>query len=541
MANKNLFRSSPGRMLPKTDTTNKAGGTAYKMDAEHALAQLAVTGTLAHTFYTRAEEQLDEVLKVAEQCGVDYVAQTAIYARTKGHMKDMPALLLAHLITRDTTDLRTRLAFNSAWDKVVDNGRMLRNFAQIVRSGQVGRKSFGTFAKKHMAKWLVDRDPIGLWYDSVGTSPSIADVIKMVHPRPDSKEREALFGYLIGKEHGWELLPEQVGKYERWNLFREEWKESGDIPDLPDARMEMLISLDLTDYEWVELCKNASWQQTRMNLNTFARHGVFKDKKVVKLVADRLRDVDAIRKARVLPYQLLMAYIATRDSDMPRAITNALHDALEAATEAVPVLPGNVVVCPDVSGSMRQAVTGSRGTATSSVSCIDVAALMASCVLRKCPDAIVMPFEVDVVDLNLEPRDTVMTNSQALASIGGGGTCISAPLARLNRLHKHVDSLIIVSDNESWIETARNRWISPWTRQDSSTEVMKEWEILKQRCPNAKMVCIDIQPFTESQTIDRDDILNVGGFSDSIWTVVDAFLRGEGADTWVKEIKSIEL
>ncbi len=32
------------------------------------------------------------------------------------------------------------------------------------------------------------------------SDPSLADIIKMVHPKPASKSREALFGYLIGRE-----------------------------------------------------------------------------------------------------------------------------------------------------------------------------------------------------------------------------------------------------------------------------------------------------------------------------------------------------
>ena len=43
------------------------------------------------------------------------------------------------------------------FDQVVDNGKMLRNFAQIIRSGAVGRKSFGNRPKKLMQTWAFDR------------------------------------------------------------------------------------------------------------------------------------------------------------------------------------------------------------------------------------------------------------------------------------------------------------------------------------------------------------------------------------------------
>ena len=60
--------------------------------------------------------------------------------------------------------------------------------------------------------------------------------------------------------------------------------------------------------------------------------------------------------------------------------------------------------------------------------CIDVAALVAAAVLRKNPTAEVLPFEHGVVPVELNPRDSVMTNAAKLASIGGGGTNCSAPV-----------------------------------------------------------------------------------------------------------------
>jgi asparagine synthetase B (glutamine-hydrolysing) len=47
--------------------------------------------------------------------------------------------------------------------------------------------------------------------------------------------------------------------------------------------------------------------------------------------------------------------------------------------------------------------------------------LVAAAVLRKNPQARVLPFEQSVVKLSLNARDSVMTNAQALARIGGGG------------------------------------------------------------------------------------------------------------------------
>ena len=97
MANKTMFASTRGKLLPAVNGLNAAGGKAYALAPREALAQLAVTGCLNGTFYATAHDQLDEVLNLARKVEPEFVAKTAIYARKSGFMKDMPALLLACL------------------------------------------------------------------------------------------------------------------------------------------------------------------------------------------------------------------------------------------------------------------------------------------------------------------------------------------------------------------------------------------------------------------------------------------------------------
>jgi 60 kDa SS-A/Ro ribonucleoprotein len=269
----------------------------------------------------------------------------------------------------------------------------------------------------------------------------------------------------------------------------------------------------------------------RQNLNTFARHGVFELPGMAKAIAAKLRDPQAVAQARVLPYQLMSAFKATGEA-VPAVVRGALQDAMELAIANVPRFSGRVVVCPDVSGSMQSAVTGWAGSATSAVRCIDVAALVAAAVLRKNGSARVLPFECDVVDVRLNSRDSVMTNAQKLADVGGGGTSCSAPLAYLNRERAKVDLVILVSDNESWMDA----------RRQGATETMRQWEALKQRNPRARLVCIDIQPQATTQAAERSDILNVGGFSDAVFEMVAIFAEGRmGAEHWMGEIEAVPL
>src|ERR1700754_2334568 len=122
MANKNLFNTLRGALLPKTNARNEAGAPAYMLEPKHALAQYAATGCFGRTFYATAEEQLARVLDLCRAVAPEFVARTAIYARRHSHMKDMPALLCAWLSTRDP-----RL-HELVFANVIDNARMLRTY-----------------------------------------------------------------------------------------------------------------------------------------------------------------------------------------------------------------------------------------------------------------------------------------------------------------------------------------------------------------------------------------------------------------------------
>jgi 60 kDa SS-A/Ro ribonucleoprotein len=517
MANKTLFKSIVGKLIPKTDALNEELAPAYALPPKHMLAQYAATGCMNHTFYASAEQQLQVVLDLCGKIEPEFIARTALYTRRRGFMKDLPALLCAILSVKGPGLLA------EVFDRVIDDGRMLRNFVQIMRSGTIGRKSLGTLPKRLVLQWLERRTDEQLFIASVGNDPSLADIVKMVHPKPKTKSREALFGYLIGREYEAANLPPIVKQYEAFKKV-----ETSQPPDVP---FQMLTSLPMSQRQWVDIARRAPWQMTRMNLNTFARHGVFDEPGMAEQIANRLRNAELIGRAKVFPYQLLCAYCQIGEQ-VPAKVREALQDAMEIALANVPRIDGKVYVFPDVSGSMQSPVTGYRRGATTAVRCVDVAALVAAAVLRKNPEAEVIPFEHDVVSLRLNPRDSVLTNAAKLAGVGGGGTSCSAPLRLLNKRQARGDLIIYVSDNESWVDAPR-MWGG-----DGGTATMRQWQQFRGRNASARMVCIDIQPYGTVQAKEREDILNIGGFSDQVFGVIQLFADGQlEAGHWVGEIE----
>ena len=245
----------------------------------------------------------------------------------------------------------------------------------------------------------------------MGQDPSLTDIVKMVHPKPKDVAREALFGYFIGRDFAFDALPEVVRNFEAFN--------KGESLEVPDVPFQMLTALELSTAEWTVIARRAPWQMTRMNLNTFARHGVFGQPGMVELIANRLRDLKAIAKARVFPYQLMVAYtMANANAEIPKEVCDALQDAMEIAIANVPSIDGRVYVCPDVSGSMSLPVTGYRKGATTAVRLSMWRLWSRQPFCEKNPHVEVLPFECDVVKVNLNSRDSVMTNAAKLAAVG---------------------------------------------------------------------------------------------------------------------------
>lgn len=515
MANKSLFASAVAMLMPRTDAVNREGAPAYAYGPEAKLAQLAATGTLTDNFYGQAETQLADVLEAAKAVDPIFVAQAAIYARSSGAMKDMPALLAAYLTVADP-DLSVPV-----FGRVIDGGRMLRSYVQILRSGQVGRTSLGSRPKRLVQRWLERASMRDLMAAATGNAPSLADIVKMVHPRPADAARKAFYGWLIGRPYDVAALPAEIAAFEAWKSDR-----SLSLPPVP---FQWLTTFPLTAEQWGQLSSQMGWQALRMNLNMLTRKGVFGVDGVTEAVAGRLANRDALRAVRPMPYQLMVG-LGQVDAGVPLKVQAALEDALELSLQGVPKVPGRIIICPDVSGSMSSPVTGYRKGASSKVRCIDVAALVTAAILRTNRAVRVLPFEQKVVDLKLEAHARLAVNAARLAAVGGGGTNVSAPLAMLNREKATVDMVVIVSDNESWVDATRR----------GATATMIEWEKLKKRNPGAKLVCVDVAPYGTTQATGRADILNVGGFSDAVFDTIARFVSGETRN-WVDIIKEVEL
>ncbi|XZE56078.1 vWA domain-containing protein [Planctomycetaceae bacterium SH139] len=561
MANKSLFQSITS-VLPRANSINEAGGPAYKMSAKHAIAQMAATGTFGNVYYASAQNQLDAVRKLIDEIDDnEFLAKLAVYSRERAYMKDMPAALLVVLSTRDTK------LMHQVFDRVVDNGRVLRTVFQMVRSGQFGRKGLSSSLQRAFQRWLNDASVGKLLSASIGNDPSLRDVLRMARPTPKDDARRALFGWLTDKPvEKWApatadhlpLTVQSLVAYRAAETAEAQTLIAGDL----QVRWDLLADAAKGPMVWKAIARQMGPQALRMNLNTLLRHDVFSVEQLsstaqsgseerlrqssynmIDYVAGQLADRDAIIRSRQFPYQFLAAYMNASD-EVPSKIKTALHDAAEIACGNVPALPGPVIIGLDTSASMGWPATASRGRGgTSKMRCVDVAALFAAAILRRNPDCVVIPFDTQAYQVKVDPSDSILSLSARLSQCGGGGTDCSLPFVEANTQYakQAFAGIVLISDNQSWITNGRAYGYG----QNDSTGVITQWEKFKkiQRghgIADPKLVCIDIQPYGTSQAPERNDILNIGGFSDAVFNVVSSFLEND-ASRFVREVESVEL
>ncbi len=94
------------------------------------------------------------------------------------------------------------------------------------------------------------------------------------------------------------------------------------------------------------------------------------------------------------------------------------------------------------------------------------------------------------------------------------------------------DLVVYVSDNQSWVDEAGGR----------GTATMEQWAKFEARNPGAKLACIDVQPSGTTQAAEREDVLNIGGFGDSVFELLELYARNRiSSEHWAGVIEKVEV
>lgn len=386
-----------------TRTTHE-GGPANPPGSPQRQLRRAVASCLLWEdgFYENGQQIAGRIKSLVAQCSPEFVADLAVQARTEFKLRHAPLWLLACLFSperKPTPGLAAKVA--AVLQRADEPGELLALYAKAWPKARRTNGAVKTALrlpapiKRGIAAALDRFDAYQLAKYNRKAEFTLRDVIRLVHPR--NPERSATWAKLIAGElespDTWEVaLSGGADKKETFTRLLQEGK--------------------------------LGYMALLRNLRGMAEVGVQR-----QLITDAI----TARKGahNVLPFRYVAAARAAPQFE-PH-----LDEALLAALDNLPALPGLTVVLVDVSGSMGCQLSGK-----SDLRRVDAAATLASIIPGQ-----TRVFAFDTRITELPPRRGMAGVDQLVAKLGGG-TDLGMAVRHANGL-KH-DRLIVITDEESY-------------------------------------------------------------------------------------------
>jgi 60 kDa SS-A/Ro ribonucleoprotein len=256
------------------------------------------------------------------------------------------------------------------------------------------------------------------------------------------------------------------------------------------------------------------------NLATMTREAVILPMgDMTRQIAERLRNRDAIIKARLHPIKILSALTTYQSGKSVRgsntwtpvqAIVDALNDAFYLSFNNVDPTGKRILLAIDTSGSMRGAtVNGIPNLAVHTA-----AGAMALVLANSETNYHIIGVDTSVQDVPISPKQRLDNAVQILKQYGGGGTNLALPMEYALHKNLEVDAFVILSDSETW------------QGHQHPVQALQEYR----RQINAEARIINVQMTATHVTNNAPDdkrALEVCGFDTAIPEIISGFIRGE--------------
>jgi 60 kDa SS-A/Ro ribonucleoprotein len=492
-----IIKAAAKLKVKKVEThLNHAGAPSYYRSLPEQVVCILTTGTLGDTYYATgnqlAEEALGVLLEAREKCP-DFLARALVYARNEGLMKTLPVLGLVVLSGGKGV---CKSLFESIFSRVILTPDDLRDFVVITISGKIpGRKGLGGITRDAARTWLQGISEYHTVKYGSANSHGIAlrDILRMSHPKPESEVIAERFGWLVKGRKG---LNGNVGlnpQIRSLEALKSAATEEEVIALIRQGRLPYEVVVPTvkatTPAIWSELLRQAPYFNLLRNLNALTRHGVFQNDENVRYAVDKLTNQQAVGHSKVLPFRFFDAWSAyTQNGDSDYRIADALREALEISFVNMPSLGNRVVaIGTDTSGSMESPISD-KGTTRF----IDIAGIFTGALMKRIEGrAIPLPFDTHIhTNHDLSSRDDILVTAEKIASYGGGGTAVSAPVQYLLDRKIRADAFIGITDSEEWAYGrgyyASGSFLELWRRY--RTEIN----------PKAKAFLVTIAPYRDA-------------------------------------------
>ena len=442
--------------LPAYDAKNRQGFDAYGLDDELRLISMLNTLKLEPQFYRSENETMRELRDLIERLGMKdpyFVAQAIVYSRCMGEGMRSINHLAAALVSPFIAGTPYAKRFYGAFDKKNQKGGCIfrpDDMSEIkdVYDALNANATLANAMKKGFASAIEGMDT----YQMGKYRSTVIDIANLVHPKAsnskatikvDGKEMKTLDAIMQGitvSADTWEVANSEAGQEVAKAV------KDGKL----DAAEAVKVLAEAKNDNWEALLKEgklgilAALRNVRSMLQT-------PRKEVIDALCALVSNPEAIRKGKVMPYQIDTAYEIIKSEFRTTADAKRVMDALiKGYGLSVPnlalALPGRTCVMIDCSGSMHTPCYNGKSRMNSTVS--EKAGLIAA-TIAKSTGADVVRFgsraemasynkDMNVFDLGIE-----------LSTDNMGGTNISAAFGLIRSQRKVYDRIILLSDNEA--------------------------------------------------------------------------------------------
>lgn len=384
----------------KPDRFTHEGAPAKRINAEQELRRSVLSCLLwENEFYENGESIAARIVSLGEQVPAKTLADLAVEARTRFHLRHVPLLLLSVLARTGSGSSLVSDTIYSVIGRADELAEFVAIYAQVngVHPGEV-KKRMSAQVKRGLARAFTKFDAYQLAkYDRAG-AVRLRDVLFLSHPKPANDEQAATWKALVD---GTLVAPDT-------------WEVALSGGEDKKATWERLLSEGKLGY--LALLRN---------LRGMMDAGVDR-----KLVSDAI----VARKGakNVLPFRFAAAARACPQ------LEPAIDQALCESVLEMPILGGHTIILVDVSGSM-----GVLLSHRSDMTRLDAAATLASVIHG---DRRVFTFSNALVEV--APRHGMSGVDAIRNSQPRGGTYIGAAVQKMNELPH--DRLIVITDEQSY-------------------------------------------------------------------------------------------
>lgn len=475
------------KLTKRNMTINHEGAPAYKASPQLDLYLRACSCLIEDRYYSKANEQLDELRKAVHACSRSFVLKLARYARQEMKLRTLPMILLAEASTMHSgnpaeskSDVRTYAA--QIIQRADEPAEVLAYWIQHLGKGQ--KSKLPNALKKGLSDSLRRFDEYQLAKYNRSGDVKLKDVLQLVHAKPDTAERSAMYK---------RVLEDNLATPDTW---------------------EVRISSQGSQKEsWEAAARKMGIMALVRNLRNFEKH----DAQDAMLHAiEVLTDAKRVQASRILPFRWLAAEREVSSS----LLRDALREALELSLANVPVWEGRTAIFVDLSGSMHSALSG-----RSKMLYIDVAALMGAMATRLSgKDFLVGGFGHNYKDIRVSAKDSVLSNAERIRHTDvGHSTNAYKAIESIRKRGKVFDRVLIFSDMQCY--DTRDRQIY------ADGSLAQEWQRYRSQINGkALLYSIDLAGYGSLQFPEQQHgVFELGGWSERVLDLITALEKGQSA------------